>query len=214
MASGAAVGMHLVVTNNLLKHPWVPDVKEAGGRTYMKLDKWCRHFCLFVTGKGLDLRRSKRTGINSRFLEDLQKLRTAANDKVIGEYLRPPDDGTGERRKAKKARKARAADMDIAPSHITIEVPMVVRGGHVYSATKMYVMFGVKNFPLWVEATSSNLEHIRAGILTSMETDEAGRHWASKKPEQADSSTGDCEDDVGDEVDVGDEADGDDRADQ
>jgi hypothetical protein len=175
MSSNAVVLERLVITNDFLKHPWVPETKSAGGLKFIKLDKWCRQLCLFVTGKGLDLRQGKRQDINCRFLEELQRLRTLASDKAISELLQPPPGE--EARKAKKARKARASDVDIAPTHVVIRVPGVFRGEQLYPEMLMNVMFGVKNSPICIEATASNLEHIRAGILESLDSVERGRHW-------------------------------------
>ena len=179
MSSNAVVVERLVITNAFLKHPWVPETKSSGGVTFIKLEKWCRQLCLFVTGKALDLRPGKRQDINCKFLEELQRLRTVASDKAIAELLQPAADEEG--RKNKRARKARSSDTDIAPSHVVIRLPNVFRGDQLHAERNMKVMFGVKNSPLWIEATAPNLEHIRAGILESLESVERGRHW--KDPE-------------------------------
>ena len=183
MSSNAVVLERLVITNDFLKHPWVPETKSSGGLTFIKLDKWCRQLCLFVTGKGLDLRQGKRQDINCKFLEELQRLRTVASDKAIAELLQPASEEEG--RKNKRARKARSSDTDIAPSHVVVRLPNVFRGDQLHPGRNVKVMFGVKNSPIWIEATAPNLEHIRAGILESLESVERGRHWKDSNQEES-----------------------------
>jgi hypothetical protein len=183
MASNAAVTLRLVITNDHLKMPWAPQVKNVNGQTFVQIDKWSRQLCMFVCGTGLNLSKSKKSqSINCLFLEDLQKRRTAACDEAVADAY-GGDDAFAEGPPTKKrARKAKEADRDIVPSVVAVQCPEVKRLDLVLPATSIQMLFGVKNNNLWVELSAANLEYIRHGILASVEAREFGRHWRSSVP--------------------------------
>jgi hypothetical protein len=185
MASNAAVNFRPVITNDHLKTPWAPDVKNINGQTFLQIDKWSRQLCMFVCGAGLNLSKAKKsTSINCLFLEDLQRRRTAACDEAVADAYGVDDAFQEGPPKKKRARKAKEADRDIAPSVVAVRCPEVKRLDLVLPATTIHMLFGVKNNNLWVELSAENLEYLRHGILASVEAREFGRHWKSTENDE------------------------------
>jgi hypothetical protein len=198
MGSEAQVQMRPVVTNMHLKQPWCPNTTVVDGVHYVELDKWDRKFILFCTGRGLNLNPGKRHDINYSFLEDLQKLRTKACDKALADAYA---DETNER-PAKRVRKARLSDRDVAGHVVQIKGPDLQRGGVHIQGVTLQVLFGVKHSSVWMELTAANLEYIRNGVLMSMEQNEVGRKWSAKMTSQVDSEREDDDDAEGSSVGV------------
>lgn len=174
--SGCRVETKTVVVNNFLKRPWVPDTKERGGLTFLKVDKWDRELNMFITGQGLDLSKCGRSNINYRFIEQLQRLRTQACDEAVSEAY-AFDDAMAEQGR-KRSRKARLVDEDLVAPYLQIEGPTVVRAdGQTVDAMPLNVLFGIKNNPLWLHCTAENLEYLRQGVLASRDAGEQGRCW-------------------------------------
>ena len=187
MSSEAVVELRPVVKNIHLKQPWCPETVVVDECHFVELDKWDRKFILFCTGRALNLNPGKRHDINYRFLEDLQRLRTQACDQALADAYRAEN---GDRQ-AKKIRKARVTDRDVAGHVVTITGPDLRRGGVHIQGLEMRVLFGVKNSSVWVELNAPNLEYIRNGILMSMEQHELGRKWSADKGSDEQHETGD-----------------------
>ena len=175
MNSDAVVEMRPAVTNSHLKHPWCPDTILVDGLHFLRIDKWDRKLNVFCTGKGLNLNPGRKSNINYKFLEDMQRLRTQACDNALVHAYHSGDD----ERPLKKMRKARMSDRDVAGHVVEIVCPDLHRAGHVISGLTMKALFGVKNNPLWIELSAQNLEYIRNGVLMSIEQHELGRRWRS-----------------------------------
>ena len=176
--SNAKIETRIVVTNAFLKRPWVPETSERQGLSFIKIDKWDRELNMFITGQGLDLSKSGRRDINTKFIEELQRLRTQACDAAVA-AAHAVDDAMGEQAR-KKPRKARPVDQDIVAPYLCITCPAIRRGEVNIEGLEMNVLYGVKNHPLWVECTTANLEYIRHGVLASKESGEVGRTWKPK----------------------------------
>lgn len=196
--SDAKIETRIVVTNNFLKRPWVPEITEKQGLHFIKIDKWDRELNMFITGQGLDLSKTGRRDINTKFIEELQRLRTQACDAAVA-AAHAVDDAMSEHPR-KKQRKARPVDQDIVAPYLCISCPAIRRGDVEIDGLEMNVLFGVKNHTLWVECTSANLEYIRHGVLASKELGEVGRTW---KPKGADPNPD--HDDLGSADDLGDQ---------
>jgi hypothetical protein len=174
------VALRPVVISERLAGPWCPTTKEVGGMHFFCVDKWDRKLNLFCTGKGLNLRRGAGSSINCKFIDDLQKLRSAAADAAVARaYEADEEQGVASRAK-KKARKAKLSDRDICEAILEIELPDVKRGDHIFAGQKAHALFGIKNHPVWLELTSENLDYVRHGGLSALENREMGRRWGAK----------------------------------
>ena len=190
--SDAVVETRVVITNRYLKRPWVPTVIDRSGLTFIKIDKWDRELNMFITGQGLDLSKDGRRDINYKFIEELQKLRTAASDEAV-QQAHALDDAMQEGQARKRQRKARQVDEDLVAPYLQITSPSVQRAdGVVVDGITINVLFGVKNHPLWIERNAVNLEYLRQGALASKKTGEEGRRWVkrAKKGRDADEDGG------------------------
>ena len=163
---GTKIEQVLAISNAYMKGPpWLPEVQEVSGIQFVKVDKWDRGLVRFTTGKGLSFRASKKHDANVRFLEDLQRRRTAACDAAVQEAYATQD--AFDPRPKKKLRRAKPSDRDIAPAILQVECPEVQRGEYTLGPVTMAMLFGIKNAPLWIECTVPNMEYLRHGILAS-----------------------------------------------
>jgi hypothetical protein len=197
---GCTVTRRIVIEDkNLQKNqPWVPVVETIGELEFMKICKWDRKLAMFVMAVGMDLRKrgdssGHKRSLNVQFLEQLQTLRTCSCDAVVADIYAADDAMQEGRHKSKKARKAKASDRCIAPRYVAVECPPISRGTIQLAGRSINMLFDIKNQPVWVEATSDNLDYIRQGILSSMEARELGTHWRQlhKNAEVIDDASGD-----------------------
>ena len=162
--SNAVVEQRFVVTNNCMgKTFWSPSTREVQGEHFIQLDKWNRDFTKFVTGKALDLKRVNMSSINYQFFDDLVLLRNEASKEAVKEATMD-DEGTS----AVCKRRITHKDKDLAPPVVTITLPQVSFGSANFEATPIKVLWGVKSTELWVNLSDCILEHIRMGILESI----------------------------------------------
>ena len=151
-----------VVNDMNKKRPWTPSTQVIDGRTFVKLNKWCREWTRFVTGSALNLRKSSSTSISCAYWDSL----LAERDKVSIASLKEQvvDDTDLESMKAWKKRKVKMADSALAPSTILFNLPKYQEHGNSLQAEALWA---VKSPDHWVELTEEVLEHIREGILQS-----------------------------------------------
>jgi hypothetical protein len=175
MASSARVSTRLIIENDMLKTPWMPETQDVEGMTFMKVCKWDPHLCRFCTGHGIDLRKaSNKRNINVAFLEEMQRLRTSCADLAVrGAYSTDGEDVVLD--KKKRPRKAKISDKDIAPAVLNVTCPAFGRGDLVIEAMDIQMLFGVKNSDIWMQVLPKNLEYIRHGVLASLEDEKFGR---------------------------------------
>jgi hypothetical protein len=145
------------------------------------VDKWDRKLNLFCTGRGLSLKRGRKSNINCKFIDSLAKLRSDAADLAVASAYETDIAEGNQDKKNKKDRKARASDADIASPIVDIEVPDVHRANVVVAGRQMRALFGVKSHPVWLELTPGNLDYVRHAVLADVENNEVGRRWSATK---------------------------------
>lgn len=177
MASHCVVETKIVVSNDF-KSNWVPDTKEVDNMVFMRISKWDRCFVRFCTNKALQFTGGPRQDVNVGFVEQLQRLRTAAADAALAAAFRTSADGS---QKTKRIRKARRDDAHIVqPVLVMTCPPLLDEDEQMHGTHVMNVLFGIKNSDIWVEAVPSNLEYIRLGVVMSLRASQTGRRWRSK----------------------------------
>ena len=183
MNCNTEVMMRPVVAHPQMKGPWCPTTRVVMDTHFFCDDKWDRKLNMFCTGRGLSLKRGRKSNINCKFIDSLAKLRSEASDIAVAKAYE--DDATegDQDKKRKKARKAKASDADIAPPIVDIEVPDVHRANVMVDGRRMRVLFGVKNHPVWLELTAENLDYVRHAVLADVENNEVGRRWGATKPD-------------------------------
>ncbi len=151
------------------KKVWVPQQVEEQGVTYMLLNKWDRHFVMFVHGKPLDLSKKNKSGasLDCPFFDELLQKRQAAFNANVQDLLES-DEGDSQppakKAKKEKAFKATRKHQAIAPHHTVIELPDV----QDMPALTCRVLFeGIGSTVIWVEMVPEILVHIRKGLQQS-----------------------------------------------
>ena len=149
---------------------WVPTQKRLHGAVWFEISKWDRGLIKFVHSRALNLKKEKKgssADCNSKFFEDLKKLRQDKCNELMADAMRPPDDDGAEqpprRKKAKLAQPRRYANL--LPEVIELAVP------EVNSDTPGRVMrlltenIGEQKF--WIELTGPNLEYVKSAVLAA-----------------------------------------------
>jgi hypothetical protein len=178
MTSNVQISRRLVVQNVNLKQPWLPETLSVDGMDFICCQKWDRTLARFATGQAIDMRKAKRNHVlNVNFIEEFARKRTLACDKAVGVAFSSSDEKGKQRR-----RKARSGDKHMVAPFVALHMPAMTRGDVELEPLVMNVLFGVKNEPVWLEATVANLEYLRIGILNSFDKEELGRHWKKTRP--------------------------------
>lgn len=177
--------MRPVVTHPQMKGSWCPETRVVMGAHFFCVDKWDRKLNMYCSGRGLCLKRGRKSNINCKFIDSLAKLRSEAADLSVAKAYEG-DDEDDQDKKRKKVRKAKASDVDIASPIVEIQVPDVQRANVVVPGRCMRALFGVKNLPVWLELLPENLEYVRHAILADIENHEVGRMWGAKKSDSGD----------------------------
>ena len=168
MTSNVTVKQVYIIENLCnAKSPWTPKVHVAEDRTYCLLAKWDTQFCRFVTGKPQDLRAGVGRSISCSFFDQLISERCEKSKKAVLQAVDIEDDDAPSKRP--KKRRVKQQDQHLAPPFVTITLPPVEHEGVVLAANDVRALWNFRSHQeLWVEMTPDTLEHIRLGILSSM----------------------------------------------
>ena len=131
------------------KTPWLVTSQQVEGDQYVLLDKWNRDFTKFVTGKALDLRNCDKTSINNDFFDNLLVERNSKSKDAVREATQVDEEHGSS-------------------STVEIILPEVSFGDAEFKARSVRALWGVKSTELWVFLDADVLEHIRMGILESL----------------------------------------------
>ena len=174
--------MRPVVAHPQMKGPWCPTTRVVMDTHFFCVDKWDRKLNMFCAGRGLSLKRGRKSNINVSFIDSLAKLRSDAADIAVAKAYEDDAADGDQDKKRKKARKAKASDADIASPIVEIDVPDVHRANVVIAGRRMRALFGVKNHAVWLELNGENLDYVRQAVLADIENNEVGRRWVEKRP--------------------------------
>jgi len=139
------------------KHPWLPEVQECEGKTFIKLERLSREFRRYCAGRSLDLRKSKAFSLNGTFLNQIVKERNAKSTEACHEACSIDDANPSKTKK----RRVSEGDSIVCPTTVLVKLPPCT--GHPERLVSC--LWGVNSMPLWVELDASILEHIRSGTL-------------------------------------------------
>ena len=154
-----------------LRKPWLPTTKVVDGVTYIKLDKWDRGLCMYVTGKALQLKSTKNLHhVNVPGFQDLLDKRQAACNSLLHRQMQEAAEQAGE--ELKKVRRAREEDKFIAGSSVFLDLPAMNYEQHTVPATRMQVLWSVKQPENWMELSVENLNYVKVALLSTMPQEE------------------------------------------
>lgn len=155
---------------------WTPEVKVVDNVEFVRLDPKDRTFFRFCTDDSIRLgRQSDESRYLLKFFTDMVRSRAEACQAAFEKMQTEAADGdAGEGAKVKKRRFRRACDGDAETVGHIIEVTFE----HLNESVVMNVLFGMKNAPLWVEATVANISFISA----AMKDDYANHRFADTRP--------------------------------
>jgi hypothetical protein len=177
MTSNVQISRRLVIMNDNLKQPWMPESKSVDGMDFICCHKWDRTLSRFATGVAIDLRKFKRNDVlNQSFMEELANRRTLAADEAIRLAFSTAD--SPAKPKHGRPRKAKSKDQHMVPPILSLDLPAIDGA----ESLVMRVLFGVKNEAVWVEASDVNLEYIKVGICSTFDKEGLGRRWKKAKP--------------------------------
>ena len=162
------------VTGGGLRKPWYPETKEVEGVPYVKLDKWDRGLCMFVTNKALQLKSTDSLHhLNVPGFQTLLDKRQEACNMQFHRQMKQAAEQAGE--EIKKVRRAREEDKFIAGSAVVASMPAITLGDRSVPATDIKMLWSLKQPEVWVELTVQNLEYVRLSILASLPQEEPVR---------------------------------------
>lgn len=176
VAMSVSIELQHVIRAGHMKSPWIPETRVVGDRCYVRLCKWDRGFVRYVTSKGLDFG-DRSTFANAEFFDELCSLRNQTCDNEFKKITQDDEQAEGnnnnKRQRKSYIRKARASDNVILPACFEIKFPSIPgsHGDHTCSV----LIDGIRTSTIYVELTTFNLEHIRAGILQSKPGRSRGR---------------------------------------
>lgn len=162
---GCEVDMRPVITNEGNKgQPWHPKIRCVEDRYYVKIQKWCRAFTRFCTGRSLDLRKGKGHSLSkSSFVDDLIVKLHEISVEAARELILAQAETDADRNRAKR-RKIRPADSALSPHTVMLTLPAVAE----FEEKDIRCLWSVSGADMWVHLEARTLDHIRAGVLRSM----------------------------------------------
>lgn len=182
---GCTIERDAIVLSNEHVKCWVPETKFVAGIKWVKIDKWCRGFVKFITGRSLDLRKKKKFNINISFMDALFDTHAAAcADAVKKAFEVDDEDGDiGTPRKYRKRMKPVGSHKELVGDYIEFTMGNVTHEGISKGPLTMKALF--EGNPktnsrqmLWIEAVEANFDYLEHAINAGLKEGESkGRGW-------------------------------------
>lgn len=149
------------------KKKWFPSHKEVEGVQYIKLEKFERGFCLFATGRALELTKERKVNhCNVQGYWDLLEARDEACQQLFQRHLQHAAELVGE--KLEKCRRAREQDQYIAGRTVLATLPRIDKEPWQHPGLSMRMLWSVKSPDIWIELTEENLDYVRRCIRATL----------------------------------------------
>lgn len=149
---------------------WSPDFKEVNDSVYLKIGKYDRILAPWITGKTLDMSKSKETSLQCKAWASLVLQRKAASVSAVCAAK------GGENR----SQRVVESDVVLVDPHVHVEM-----GDHTCR-----VLWGIGRDPhLWMEYSATNLQTLKRLIVDSKATASASpkKKPRGRKPKKDDS---------------------------
>ena len=164
------------------KKVWLPDIMEKGGKQFIRIGKFCRHFCMFCLGVSMDMRQGKQQSANTASFDQILSLRRDASVKAVEDCLAEAEEGDHPEGRAKKKRVVKKEDQDmLSDPWVIVRAPEVEYEGRMYGPLSMKVIWSLHDPELWIEMNQENLAYLRAMVRADRASEKHGRTRVVKR---------------------------------